>query len=168
LAAISLAKQTKRLAAGLVVVLLGVLLTMKGHMAWYAAVQWIISDDLKPLAATIGAIARYAFWIATFVGAAGWAYGSRYRMPSAYVYERYSRHLHRFCGVAGLTAAALLVSVLSDGALATIRLVSTQPSIAFLIPILSTALELLGAGALIVLIRALVRRAVFTAELQKT
>ena len=104
LSVISLAKRTKKLAIAVVLVLLGVLLAMKGHIAWYAAMQWLIKDDMKPLATTIGAIARNAFWIATFVGAAGWVYGSMHRLPSDYFYGRYSRHLYRIlphlrCGV---------------------------------------------------------------------
>jgi hypothetical protein len=168
LAVISLARQTKRLAALVVVVLLVVLLAMKGHIEWYAVMQWVITDDLKPLAGAIGVAARYAFWIATFVGAAAWAYGSRYRLPSDYIYGKYSRYFHRFCLMSGIAAAALLVSVLSDGALATIRLVSTSPSVAFFIPILSISLELVGAGILIALILVLARRAVSAADLQKT
>ena len=168
LAVISLAKRTKRLATSVVLVLLGVLLAMKGHIAWYAAMQWVINDDMKPLATSIGAIARYAFWTATFVGAAGWAYGSIYRLPSDYFHGKYSRHLYRFCLISGAATAALLVSVISDGALAIIRMVSMTPSLAFFVPILSIAFELAGAGALVVLIHALARRAMFTADLQKT
>jgi hypothetical protein len=78
--------------------------------------QWVINDDMKPLATTIGAIARNAFCIATFVGAAGWAYGSRHRLPSDYFYAKYSRRLYRFCLISGAATAALLVSVISDGA----------------------------------------------------
>ena len=117
LSVISLAKRTKKLAMAVVLVLLGVLLAMKGHVAWYAAMQWLIKDDMKPLATTIGAIARNAFWIATFVGAAGWVYGSMHRLPSDYFYGKYSRHLYRFCLIFGAASAALLVSVISDGAL---------------------------------------------------
>jgi hypothetical protein len=58
--------------------------------------------------------------------------------------------------------------VISDGALAIIRMVSMTPSLAFFVPILSIAFELAGAGALVVLIHALARRAMFTADLQKT
>jgi hypothetical protein len=47
-------------------------------------------------------------------------------------------------------------------------MVSMTPSVAFFIPILSIAFELVGAGALIVLIGTLARRAAFTADLQKT
>jgi hypothetical protein len=129
---ISLAKRTNTLAAGVILVFSGMLLVMKEHIAWYAAMRWVINDDMKPLAATIGAIARYAFWMATFVGAAGWAYGSMHRLPSGCFYRNYSRHLYLFCLISGTAEAALPVSVISDAALATIRMVSMTPSRAFL------------------------------------
>jgi hypothetical protein len=59
------------------------------------------------------------------------------------------------------------VCVLSGGALTIIRLTSTNPSIAFFIPVLSVALEVLAAGTLVILIRALTRQAEFTAGLHK-
>jgi hypothetical protein len=165
-AEISLARRTKRLALGVVLVLLGVLLSMKGHIAWYAAMGWVINDDMKSLSAAIGAVARNAFWIATFVGAAAWAYGSRHRLPSDYIHDKYPSYLRRFCFVAGIATTALTVSVLSDAALATIRLISTNPSVAFFIPISSIGLELAGVAALIVLIHTLVQRAIIAAELK--
>src|SRR6516225_645532 len=48
LAVTALAQRAKRLAGGLVLALLGVLLSMKGHGAWYAAMQWRIPDDMQP------------------------------------------------------------------------------------------------------------------------
>ena len=167
LAIISLARQTKRTAVAIVLVLAGLLLLMRGFIAWYAAIQWVISDDLKPLAATIGMFTRYAFWTATLIGVAAWAYGSRHRSPSDYAYTIYSRHLHRFCMLSSIATAALLVCVVGGGALAAIRLASTSPSIAFFIPVLSVALQVLAAGTLVILIRTLTRQAAFTAGLPK-
>ena len=167
LAVISLARRTKRLAVVIVFVLVGMLLLMRGLMAWYAAIQWVICDDMKPLAATIGIVIRYTFWTATFIGAAAWAYGSLHRLPSDYAYAQYSRHLNRFRMLSSIATAVLLVCMLSGGALAMIRLTSTNPSIASLIPVLSVALELLAAGTLVILLRGLTRQAEFTAGLHK-
>ena len=166
-AVISLARRTKRLAVVIVLVLVGMLLLMRGLMAWYAAIQWAISDDMKPLAATIGIVIRYTFWTATLIGAAAWAYGSLHRLPSDYAYAQYSRHLSRFRMLSSIATAALLVCVLSAGTLTMIRLISTSPSVAFFIPVLSVALELLAAGTLVILLRGLTRQAEFTAGLQK-
>jgi hypothetical protein len=136
-------------------------------MAWYAAIQWAISDDMKPLAATIGIVIRYTFWTATLIGAAAWVYGSLHRLPSDYAYAQYSRHLSRFRILSSIATAALLVCVLSAGTLTMIRLISTSPSVAFFIPVLSVALELLAAGTLVILIWGLTRQAELTAGLQK-
>jgi uncharacterized membrane protein YqjE len=167
LAIISLARRTKRLAVVIVLVLVGMFLLMRGLMAWYAAIQWAISDDMKPLAATIGIVIRYTFWTATLIGAAAWVYGSLHRLPSDYAYAQYSRHLSRFRILSSIATAALLVCVLSAGTLTMIRLISTSPSVAFFIPVLSVALELLAAGTLVILIWGLTRQAELTAGLQK-
>jgi hypothetical protein len=140
---------------------------MRGLIAWYAAIQWAISEDMKPLAATIGIVIRFTFGTATLMGAAAWVYGSRHRLPSDYAYAQYSRYLNRFRMLSSIATAALLVCVLNGGALMMIRLTSTNPSIAFFIPILSVALELLAAGTLVILIWGLTRQAEFTAGLQK-
>jgi hypothetical protein len=73
---ISLSRRTKRLAVVIVLVLAGVFLLMRGLIAWYAAIQWTIGDDMKPLAAPIGIVIRYTFWTATFIGAAAWGMGA--------------------------------------------------------------------------------------------
>jgi hypothetical protein len=69
--------------------------------------------------------------------------------------------------LSSIATAVLLVCMLSGAALTMIRLASTNPSIAFFIPVLSVALELLAAGTLVILIRGLTRQAEFTAGLQK-
>jgi hypothetical protein len=60
-AAIALSRRAKRLAFWLVLALLGVLLAMKGHGAWYVAMEWGIPPHMRPAATLIGGIARYAF-----------------------------------------------------------------------------------------------------------
>ena len=168
LAVISLARQSKRLAVGVVVVLVAVLLAMKGHIAWYAAMQWGIPDDMRPVSATLYTLARYAFGTAVLLGAASGAYGSRRRQPSDYLHRAYFRSLHRFCLLAGVATAALVVCILSDAALAAIRLGPISPSAAFFVPIGSIVFEIGCASALIGFIRALARRAAWTAHLQQT
>jgi hypothetical protein len=167
LAVTALARRSKQLAGGLVLALLGVLLTMKGRVAWYAAMQWGISAEMQPAAATMGGITRYAFWTAIFIGAAGWVYGSRHRLPSDYLHGKYSRHLRRFCLLAGGATAALAVAIFGDAALTAMRLGPLSPSPAFFLPVGSIVFEIACAGALIALIRAVVRRAGSTARLQQ-
>src|SRR5260370_37581208 len=100
-----------------VLFVVGVVLIMRGLIEWSATIQWAISDDMQPLAAMIGIVTRYAFGTATLVGAAAWAYGSRHRWPPDYAYGKYSSHLHPFCMLSSFATAALLVCVLSGGAI---------------------------------------------------
>jgi hypothetical protein len=167
LAVTALAERAKRLAGGLVLALLGVLLSMKGHVAWYAAMQWRIPEDMQSLAVTIGAIDRYTFLTAIFVGAASWVYGSRRRRPADYLHRTYCRAFYRFCLLSAAATAALVVCILGDGVLAAIRLGAISPSFDFLVPIGSIVFEAVCASALIVLIGMLVRRAQSTARLQQ-
>ncbi len=167
LAVTSLARQTRRLAAAVVLALVGVLLAMKGHVAWYGAMQWGIPDDMRPIATAIGAISRYAFFVAMVLGAAGLIYGSRRRPPSKYLRRAFFRHLQRVCLLAGVATGALAIGILSDAALAAIRLGPVSPSLAFFVPVGSIAFEIACAGALVFLIRSLVRRTVFASHLQQ-
>ena len=167
LAVTLLARRTQRLALWLVLVLLGVLLAMKGHVAFYALMQWGVPDAMRPVAAALGTVARYTFLTAAAVGAASAAYGIRRRHPSSYLHTRFARHLHRFCLLAGTAAVALVVCILVDAVLAAIRLGSLQPSAAFIVPVASIAFEFAGAAALIVLIGTLLRRARSTARLNQ-
>jgi hypothetical protein len=167
LAVTSLARQTRHLAAAVVLVLVGVLLAMKGHVAWYGTMQWGIPDDARPLATAIGAISRYAFFAAMVLGAAGWIYGRRRRPPSDYLRRAFFQYLRRFCLLAGMATAALAIGILTDAALAAIRLGPVSPSPAFFVPVGSIAFEIACACALVLLIRALVRRSIFASHLQQ-
>ncbi len=167
LAVTSLARRSRRLAVGIVVVLVSILLVMKGRIAWYAAMQWGIPDSVQPVAMTLGTVAHHAFAVAMFLGMTSWVYGSWRRSPSIYSHRAYFKYLHRFCLLAGVATAALAVCILTDAALATIRLEPISPSAAFFVPVGSIAFELFCVTALIILIRSLVRRAVFASHLQR-
>ena len=52
---------------------------MKARVAWYAALQWSMSEEARPLAAIVLAIDRFAFWLAAILGIGGLAV---YRPPS--------------------------------------------------------------------------------------
>jgi hypothetical protein len=127
--------------------------------------HWI-PPHMRAVATIIGAIARYAFLTAIFIGAVSWAYGNRRRPPSIYVLQGYSRHLYRFCFLAGLATTALVVCIVSDLVLATIRLGSLSPSLAFSVPVASIAFEIACVAALVIFIRALVRLTLATGHLQ--
>ena len=66
-----------------------------------------------------------------------------------------------------LATAALAVCILTDVALATIRLEPISPSVAFFVPVGTIAFELSCVIALVILIRSLVRRAVLASHLRQ-
>jgi hypothetical protein len=58
-AVVSLAKQTRRVGAAVVLVVAGVFIVMKARIEWYAATQWAISDDMKAVGGIVGLIDRF-------------------------------------------------------------------------------------------------------------
>jgi hypothetical protein len=62
-AVISLAKQTRRVGGAIILVVAGVFIAMKARVAWYAATQWAISDDMRAASAIVGLIDSYSFWL---------------------------------------------------------------------------------------------------------
>src|SRR5215469_10205161 len=151
LAVAALSRRSQHLAFAVVLALLGVLLSMKGRLAWYAAMHWKMADEMTSAAATLGWITRFAFWAAIFAGAIAWVYGG-YRVSRDAPAAGCSRRLRWFCVVSGATTSALLVSVFGDAGLATMRLLSTSPSAAFLLPVASILFEMVCAGTLVCLV----------------
>jgi hypothetical protein len=156
-AAVSLAKQTRKVGAAIIVVTAGVFVAMKARLAWYATTQWVLADDMKAISGIVGVIDRYAFWLSVIVGIAGCAYICRCGTPAA-VHPSYRRQLHRFFLLCTAATCALAVSVISDGLLTALRLSGTELSIAFVVPIVSTAIEIACAGVLVFHIRGITRR----------
>ncbi len=60
-AVVALAKRTRRLGVGIPLVIAGVFIAMKARTAWYWALQWVLCDNVKPVAAVVGSIDGYAF-----------------------------------------------------------------------------------------------------------
>jgi len=52
---------------GALVVVAGIFIAMKARVAWYAATQWAISDDLRAVGGLVGMVDRYAFLLAAIV-----------------------------------------------------------------------------------------------------
>jgi len=67
-AVVSLAKQSRRVAAAVILVIASTFLTMKARVAWYAATQWAMNEEMKALAGTVGVVDRYSFWLSVLVG----------------------------------------------------------------------------------------------------
>jgi hypothetical protein len=166
-ALISLARQSRRAGIAAVLVIAGVFIAMKARVAWYAAAQWAISDDMRAVSGLVGLIDRYAFLLSVIVGLGGWIYIRSRRIPAAF-YPAYRRQLRRFFILCGAAAAALVVSVCSDAVLTAIRLHGTELSAASLVPIFSMAVEIACVGILVFHIRGIALRAASTAALMKT
>jgi hypothetical protein len=164
-AVVSLARQTKRTAGAIILVIAGVFIAMKARVAWYAVMQCAISDDIRAVSGIVGLIDRCSFWFSVIIGIGSWAYISGRRIPAAF----YTGHfLRRFFLLSTATTSALVVSVISDGVLTTLRLPGGELSAEFLIPIFSMAIEIACAGVLVFQIRNITQRATSTAALLKT
>ena len=166
-AVVSLAKQTRRVGAAIILVIAGVFIAMKARVTWYAVMQCAISDDIRAASGIVGLIDRYAFWLSVIIGIGGWAYISGRRIPAAF-YIAYRKQLRRFFLLCIAATGALAVSVISDGVLTALRLPAAGLSAEFLIPVFSMAIEVACAGILVFQIRSIVQRATCTEELLKT
>jgi hypothetical protein len=165
-AVISLAKHSRRVGLAAILVIGSVFVAMKARLAWYAAVQWTMCDDLKAVGEMVGAIDRCAFWLSVVIGLSGFAYISNSRTPIA-LRPEYRRQLRRFFLLCIAAAAALVVCVISDGVLTVLQLLGTELSVASFVPIFSMAIEIACAGALVFHIRSVTQRTASTAALLK-
>jgi hypothetical protein len=163
-ALVALAQRSRRLGVCVIVLTAAVLIAMEARSAWYAATQWVIGDGVRPIAAFVGSIDRYAFLISIVAALATLVYVGRRDVPTVFdvQYRTYLRRVRALCTAA---AAALALSVIADTALTSIRLATTDPSRAFFIPILLVAFEVACAGALVVLIYDLAQRTTSAAAL---
>lgn len=166
-AVVSLAMRSRRAGRDVVLVIASVFVAMKARLVWNAATQLAISDDMRAISAPVSVIDRYAFWLALTIGLGGWIYIRSREVPATF-YPAYRRQLRRFVLLCGATAAALVVSVISDGVLTALQLYGTGLSAMSLVPILSVAIEIACVGFLIVHIRGVTHRAASTADLSKT
>lgn len=165
-ATVSLAKHTRMVGAAAILVIAAVFATMKARVAWYAATQWTVSDDMRAVSAIVGSIDRYAFWLAVLLAIGGWAYISGHNIPAVFN-PRYRQQLRRSFLLCAAAAGLLVVSVISDGALTAFRLFGAEVCAGFIIPLVSMAIEIVCAGVLVFQIRGILRRATSTAALLK-
>lgn len=156
-AVVSLARRTRRLGIAVVLAIGAVLVAMRARVAWYAALQWSMSEDARPLAAIVLTVDRFAFWLAAIVGLGALLYAGRHRAPGAPGPE-YRRQMRRARLLCGCAAASLAVSVISDGVLTALTL-GTELRAELAVPIISMVIEIACAGAVIVLILDAARRA---------
>ena len=155
-AVVSLATRARRIGTGAIVVIGAVFIAMKARLAWYSVMEWP-GGQLGGFGEIVVSIDRYAFWLSVFVGIAGWTYIGSRPIPAALT-PAYRAQLRRFSLVCIAATGALIVSVISDGVLTSLRLVGTRWSLDALIPFVSMAIEVVCAGALVVSIRGMTQR----------
>jgi len=80
-------------------------------------------------------------------------------------YPAYRKQLRRFFVLCCVAAAALVVSVISDGVLTALLLRGTELSAGFLVPVFSMAIEIVCVGILVFHICGITRRTASTAAL---
>jgi hypothetical protein len=163
-AVLSFARHSRRAGVAAVLVIAGVFIAMKARIAWYAAAQWGISDDMRAVSGFVVQIDRYAFWLSLIVGLGGCVYIVSRQIPATF-HPAYRRQLRRFFLLCSVAAAALVVSVISDGVLAALLLRGTDLSAGVLVPIVSMAIEIACVGILVVHIRGITLRVASTAAL---
>jgi hypothetical protein len=166
-AVISLTKHSRRAAVAAVLMIASVFIAMKARITWYAAMQWVIGDDMRAVSGLVIRIDRYAFWLSVIIGFAGWAYIVSRRIPAVF-HRDYRRQLRRFFYLCCAATGALIVSVISDGVLTAIQLLGTGLSVEFLVPTFSMAVEIACIGILVFHIRGITRRAASTAAMLNT
>jgi hypothetical protein len=166
-AVVSLARQTRRVGAALILITAGIFVTMKSRVAWYAVTQWTASDDMKAVSGIVGLIDRYSFWSSVIIGIGGWAYINSRRI-SPILDATYRKQLRLSFILCLVATTSLTVSVVSDGVLTALQLRGTDFYAGSLVPIFSMAIEVVCVGILAFQIRCMTRRATSTAALLKT
>ena len=166
-AVISLARHSRRAGAAAVLVIASVFIAMKARIAWNAAAQLAIGEDMRAVGGLVVLIDRYAFWLSVIIGLAGWAYIVSRRIPAGF-YPAYRKQLRRFFVLCCAAAAALVVSVISDGVLTALLLRGTELSAGFLVPVFSMTIEIVCVGILVFHIHGITRRTASTAALLNT
>lgn len=162
-AALSLAAQARKVGAAVVLSIAGIFVLMKARLAWYAAKQSLLSDDMRAAAEIVGSIDRYAFWLSIAIGIAAWAYVCG-RTPGT-LHPSHRGGLKRFLLLCLVATSALIVSVIGDGVLTGLRLIQTRFSPDHLIPLVSMAVEIACAGVLVAYVRGIARRIASTVDL---
>jgi hypothetical protein len=151
-AALSLLRQARRSGAMIVLASGALYVAMKGRIAWYGLMQWVLSDTLRPVGKVVLAIDRAAYILAFLLGVVGWAYISSRRVSPGFDTACRSQ-LKWSLGLATAAACPMVVSVIADAAVTALRLLEERPSISvFGIPLLSIAIEVVVAAVLVIAI----------------
>ena len=127
-------------------------IAMKGRVAWYGLMQWALSDTLRPVGKVVLAIDRAAYILAFSLGIVGWAYVSSRRVSPRFDAACRSQ-LRWSLRLAMAAACPMVVSVIADATVTTLRILEGRPPISvFLVPLLSIAIEVAFAAVLVIAI----------------
>jgi hypothetical protein len=162
-AVVSLVRRTRRVGIAVALAIVAVLAAMKARVAWYAVVQWTMSEDARELGAIVISIDRFAFWLAAISGMAALIQIGRHGAPAAF-HPGDRKQLRRVFLLCACATGALTVSVISDGVLTALQL-GMELCAGSVVPIISMAVEIACAGAVIGLILHTMRRAASTEAL---
>jgi len=163
IAAVSLTRQARAIAFGVMAIVAAVFIAMKVRVAWFALVQPAPAGDWSALAGTVLGIDRFAFWLSLAAALGAWAWLATAKAPEA-LDSRYRRRLRRFLVFASVAMAALVASVACDSVLAALRLAGAQWTFGNVVPVASIALEVIGAAIVVRHVRLVSRRAALAAD----
>jgi hypothetical protein len=133
-AASSLCRQTKAVGMVAVLVIAGVYLAMKGRLAWYGMMQWGVADQLRAVLEIAMPVIRYTFMAAVTLGIVGWIYSASCKAPP-YLDQAHCRRLRVSQLLSAATTAAIVLSVIFDIGVTTIRLTEATWSARALVPL---------------------------------
>jgi hypothetical protein len=166
-AASSLFAQTRRVGGIALLALIVVYAGMKGRGAWYALMQWGLSDHLKEVVPTWISIDLNAFRIALAVGIIGLGYIGTRRAPTSF-HQACRRQVTCCVVLSAITACALVASVVTDTIITGLRLLEAKLTASALVPLLSIAAEITLVSALGLCIYTTIRRTAFASSLLKS
>jgi hypothetical protein len=146
-AMISVGEQMRKLGIALILVIAGVFVAMKGRVAWYAVAGAGLDHDMTALTRMVGSMDRYSFWLSAIIGAGSFAYVVGRPIPTL-VDARCRRQLRCVLVSCFAVIAPLVVSVISDGVLTTIRLVGADLCAWSLVPVGTMVIEIACVGIL--------------------
>lgn len=162
-----LARETRKIAIAVILIITGAFLLMKARIAWYATTRWALDEEIRQIATTVATIDTYAFWLALLAGVAAWACIGHPFIRAA-PDPAYCRRVRNFLMFGIATTCALVCSVICDGILTVLRLAGRDVSLDSVVPILSMAIEVAGVGFLIFLVVLFGRRLTRTLAMLRT
>jgi hypothetical protein len=145
----SLLQQTRRAGGIVIFAIAAILVLMKGRVALYEALQWRVNPDWLGGLGTIGpVINRYVFQVAIVLGILGWLYIAS-RRPAATINDDYQHELKRCLRLSAAASALLIATIALDTILGGMRIAGAGMSLAAAIPLVSIAVEIGLAAAVI-------------------